>query len=83
MVNAESAKAQASYPRQQKTCWVDAENDLLIQPPSSRDELVSGRDSGRADLPIRHVCHTPCFRSEAGSYGRDTRGMIRQHQFEK
>ena len=34
-------------------------------------------------LPIRHVCHTPCFRSEAGSYGRDTRGMIRQHQFEK
>ena len=35
------------------------------------------------DLPIRHVCHTPCFRSEAGSYGRDTRGMIRQHQFEK
>lgn len=36
-----------------------------------------------ATLPIRHVCHTPCFRSEAGSYGRDTRGMIRQHQFEK
>jgi seryl-tRNA synthetase len=34
-------------------------------------------------LPIRHACHTPCFRSEAGSYGRDTRGMIRQHQFEK
>ena len=34
-------------------------------------------------LPIRHVCHTPCFRSEAGSYGRDTRGIIRQHQFEK
>ena len=35
------------------------------------------------ELPIRRVCHTPCFRSEAGSYGRDTRGMIRQHQFEK
>ncbi len=34
-------------------------------------------------LPVRHVAHTPCFRSEAGSYGRDTRGMIRQHQFEK
>ena len=34
-------------------------------------------------LPIRHVAHTPCFRSEAGSYGKDTRGMIRQHQFEK
>ena len=34
-------------------------------------------------LPLKYVAHTPCFRSEAGSYGRDTRGMIRQHQFEK
>lgn len=34
-------------------------------------------------LPLRMVCHTPCFRSEAGSYGKDTRGIIRQHQFEK
>lgn len=34
-------------------------------------------------LPIRHACHSPCFRSEAGSYGKDTKGMIRQHQFEK
>lgn len=34
-------------------------------------------------LPLKFVCHTPCFRSEAGSYGKDTRGMIRQHQFEK
>lgn len=34
-------------------------------------------------LPVRHVCHSPCFRSEAGSYGKDTKGMIRQHQFEK
>jgi seryl-tRNA synthetase len=36
-----------------------------------------------AELPWKFVCHTPCFRSEAGSYGKDTRGMIRQHQFEK
>ena len=35
------------------------------------------------ELPLKLVCHTPCFRSEAGSYGRDTKGMIRQHQFEK
>ena len=34
-------------------------------------------------LPLRYTAHTPCFRSEAGSYGKDTRGMIRQHQFEK
>ncbi len=43
-----------------------------------RNEIVEADQ-----LPIRHVCHTPCFRSEAGSYGRDTRGIIRQHQFEK
>jgi len=36
-----------------------------------------------SELPVRYVAHTPCFRSEAGSYGQDTRGMIRQHQFEK
>jgi len=41
-------------------------------------ELLSG-----ADLPLRYCAYTPCFRSEAGSYGRDTRGLIRQHQFEK
>jgi len=43
-----------------------------------RDRILDGDQ-----LPVRNVCHTPCFRSEAGSYGRDTRGMIRQHQFEK
>ena len=43
-----------------------------------RDEVLP-----EATLPIRLTAHTPCFRSEAGSYGRDTRGMIRQHQFEK
>jgi seryl-tRNA synthetase len=43
-----------------------------------RDEILAG---GR--LPLKFVCHTPCFRSEAGSYGKDTRGMIRQHQFDK
>ncbi|HNN88671.1 MAG TPA: serine--tRNA ligase, partial [Giesbergeria sp.] len=36
-----------------------------------------------SDLPLKLTAHTPCFRSEAGSYGRDTRGMIRQHQFDK
>ena len=43
-----------------------------------RDTIVA-----EADLPIKLTAHTPCFRSEAGSYGRDTRGMIRQHQFDK
>lgn len=44
-----------------------------------RNEIV--QDATK--LPIKYACHTPCFRSEAGSHGRDTRGMIRQHQFEK
>jgi seryl-tRNA synthetase len=43
-----------------------------------RDEVLAA-----GDLPIKRVAHTPCFRKEAGSYGKDTRGMIRQHQFEK
>jgi len=45
--------------------------------------LVSDRIIDAEDLPLRRTAHTPCFRSEAGSYGRDTRGLIRQHQFEK
>ncbi|MFK7891747.1 MAG: serine--tRNA ligase [Granulosicoccus sp.] len=44
---------------------------------------VRDRILDRGDLPIRYTCHSACFRSEAGSYGRDTRGLIRQHQFEK
>jgi seryl-tRNA synthetase len=45
---------------------------------SVRDEILDA-----ASLPIKLTAHTPCFRSEAGSYGKDTRGMIRQHQFDK
>jgi seryl-tRNA synthetase len=43
-----------------------------------RDVIIDAKD-----LPLKFVCHSPCFRSEAGAYGRDVRGMIRQHQFEK
>jgi seryl-tRNA synthetase len=45
--------------------------------------LFAGGILNAEELPVRRVCHTPCFRREAGSYGKDTRGMIRQHQFEK
>jgi seryl-tRNA synthetase len=45
--------------------------------------IVRGEIVALDRLPLRFVCHTPCFRSEAGSYGKDTRGMIRQHQFDK
>ena len=49
----------------------------------SLTNLVRGEMVDAAKLPMRLTAHTPCFRSEAGSYGRDTRGMIRQHQFDK
>jgi seryl-tRNA synthetase len=45
--------------------------------------IVRGEILAAEALPLKFVCHSPCFRSEAGSYGRDTRGMIRQHQFDK
>jgi len=45
--------------------------------------IVRGEILALEALPLKFVCHTPCFRSEAGSYGKDTRGMIRQHQFDK
>ena len=43
-----------------------------------RDQIIESKN-----LPLKYVCHTPCFRSEAGSYGKDTKGIMRLHQFEK
>ena len=62
----------------------DAEQMYLV--PTAEVTLtnsVSGQMLKASDLPIKVTAHTPCFRSEAGAYGRDTRGMIRQHQFDK
>ncbi|ROH87959.1 serine--tRNA ligase [Pseudomethylobacillus aquaticus] len=65
--------------------WFDRQGGLYLIPTSEvtltntvRDEIVAAEA-----LPIKLTAHTPCFRSEAGSYGRDTKGMIRQHQFDK
>ena len=55
-----------------------SDNETFILERLFRDEIL---DSEK--LPIKYVCHTPCFRSEAGSYGKDTRGIMRLHQFEK
>ncbi len=59
--------------------------DLFLIPTAEVPlaNLVREQIVDAADLPLRFVAHTPCFRSEAGSYGKDTRGMIRQHQFDK
>lgn len=86
IVNAQSLYGTGQLPKFKEDQFrLEAEHEVYLIPTAEvpvtniyRDEIVNS-----ADLPIKHVCHTPCFRSEAGSYGRDTRGMIRQHQFEK
>ena len=62
-----------------------AESELFLIPTAEvpLTNLAGDRIFDAAELPIKLVAHTPCFRSEAGSYGKDTRGLIRQHQFDK
>ena len=64
---------------------VRGESDLYLIPTAEvpLTNLVREQIVAAERLPLRFVAHTPCFRSEAGSYGKDTRGMIRQHQFDK
>jgi seryl-tRNA synthetase len=61
------------------------ESELFLIPTAEvpLTNLAGDRILDAAELPLRYVAHTPCFRSEAGSYGKDTRGLIRQHQFDK
>lgn len=64
---------------------IQGERELYLIPTAEVPVTNLYRESilEAAEMPQKRVCHTPCFRSEAGSHGRDTRGMIRQHQFEK
>ncbi|MBJ6137779.1 serine--tRNA ligase [Marinobacter litoralis] len=64
---------------------MDGDNPLYLIPTAEVPvtNLVADSILDDSELPLRMVAHTPCFRSEAGSYGRDVRGMIRQHQFDK
>lgn len=97
MVNAESMRGTGQLPKFEEDLFriprkiegqdgsVEAEKNFYLIPTAEvpvtnivRDEIVA-----LEKLPLKFVAHTPCFRSEAGSYGRDTRGLIRQHQFEK
>ena len=94
IVNADSLRGTGQLPKFEEDLFAAKkggqegalENAALYLIPTSevpltnfvRDVITSG-----ADLPLKFTAHTPCFRSEAGSYGRDTRGMIRQHQFDK
>eukprot|EP01059_Diplonema_ambulator_P014522 TRINITY_DN25430_c0_g1_i1.p1 TRINITY_DN25430_c0_g1~~TRINITY_DN25430_c0_g1_i1.p1 ORF type:complete len:425 (+),score=-79.75 TRINITY_DN25430_c0_g1_i1:796-2070(+) len=65
--------------------FVQGDWDLSLIPTAEVPllNLVSNSILSASELPLKYVSHTPCFRSEAGSYGKDVRGMIRQHQFEK
>jgi seryl-tRNA synthetase len=92
LVNADSLRGTGQLPKFEEDLFavkkggVEGEGETFYLIPTSevsltnmvRDEIVA-----LDQLPIKITAHTPCFRSEAGSYGRDTRGMIRQHQFDK
>ena len=64
---------------------VGSDDDYFLIPTAEVPvtNMVGDQILDQERLPLKMVSHTPCFRSEAGSYGRDTRGIIRQHQFEK
>jgi seryl-tRNA synthetase len=86
LVNAESLRGTGQLPKFEEDLFkLQGESPYYLIPTAEvpvtnlvRDEILD-----LAGLPLKMVAHTPCFRSEAGSAGRDTRGMIRQHQFEK
>ncbi|MET0379457.1 MAG: serine--tRNA ligase, partial [Spongiibacteraceae bacterium] len=89
VVNAESLRGTGQLPKFEEDLFkLQGEQDFYLIPTAevpvtnlARDVIFQANQLGIDG--IKWVCHTPCFRSEAGSYGRDTRGMIRQHQFEK
>ena len=86
MVNADSLQGTGQLPKFEEDLFkLSGEFDYYLIPTAEVPvtNLVRGEIIEDADMPKRWVAHTPCFRSEAGSYGKDTRGMIRQHQFEK
>ncbi|MBK8288157.1 MAG: serine--tRNA ligase [Cellvibrionales bacterium] len=86
MVNADSLRGTGQLPKFEEDLFkLSGEQQYYLIPTAEVPVTNIVRDSilEDKDIPARYVCHTPCFRSEAGSYGRDTRGMIRQHQFEK
>ncbi|NBX61327.1 MAG: serine--tRNA ligase [Betaproteobacteria bacterium] len=94
IVNADSLRGTGQLPKFEEDLFAakkggqDGDNDgqALYLIPTSEVPLtnfVRGKVLAESELPMKLTAHTPCFRSEAGSHGRDTRGMIRQHQFDK
>jgi seryl-tRNA synthetase len=86
IVNAESLQGTGQLPKFEEDLFkLRADQEYYLIPTAEVPVTNIVRDTilEPAQLPLKFACHTPCFRSEAGSYGRDTKGMIRQHQFEK
>ncbi|MCL6414879.1 serine--tRNA ligase [Aestuariirhabdus sp. Z084] len=88
MVNADSLRGTGQLPKFEKDLFKierEDQSDLYLIPTAEVPvtNVVRDRIVDDSDMPLSYVCHSPCFRSEAGSYGRDVRGMIRQHQFDK
>ena len=86
IVNKDSLIGTGQLPKFEEDLFkIDGENNFYLTSTAEvpvtnllRDEILESET-----LPLKYVCHTPCFRSEAGSYGKDTRGIMRLHQFEK
>ncbi len=85
LVSAQSMEGSGQLPKFAEEAFVVSNRDLWLVPTAEvpltnmhRDEILE-----EANLPLYYTAYTPCFRSEAGSYGKDTRGMMRQHQFHK
>lgn len=86
MVNADSLMGTGQLPKFEEDLFkLTGEQGYYLIPTAEIPVTNTVRDVLLDEnvLPIRYACHSPCFRSEAGSYGKDTKGMIRQHQFEK
>ena len=86
IVNAQSLTGTGQLPKFEEDLFkLNTENEYYLIPTAEVPvtNIWRNRIATEEELPIKYICHTPCFRSEAGSYGKDTRGMIRQHQFEK
>ena len=86
IVNSDSLRGTGQLPKFEEDLFkLRAEQEFYLIPTAEVPVTNIVRDTitEEGSMPRKFVCHTPCFRSEAGSYGRDTRGMIRQHQFEK
>jgi len=85
LVNSQSLVGTGQLPKFGDDLFHINEQDFYLIPTAEVPvtNLAQNQIIEADQLPTKYVCHTPCFRSEAGSYGKDTRGMIRQHQFEK